>query len=264
MEQHTGIDVFKPEELERWVARMEANRAWLAERGIPFFIVLAPDKNTIYPERLPHYPRGAVTRADQIAARLKGSALTFIDPRAAMAAAKARYPLLYPGGDSHWGQRAAHMAYAPLIQALAPLYPKLEAVPLDRYAASTGPVAKDLSYLIGLQLDLDFNGEILTRKEPSRLLSTEVRPGGTPWGWPVKFHKSDLKEAPRALIFGDSFTDYVLGPSFLYETFRDPVFTHHNLGNFNFTLVGEVKPDLVLFVVAERYLKTIPGPPVGF
>jgi len=62
---------------------------------------------------------------------------------------------------------------------------------------------------------------------------------------------------------GDSFTDYVLGPNFLYETFRDPVWTHHNLGTFNFELVKELHPDIVIFQFAERYLHSPFGVPVG-
>src|ERR1700730_9306912 len=81
MEQHTGADIFNPVDLENWVRQMEADRDWLARRGIAFYIVIAPDKNTIYPEKLPDYPRGAITRLDQLATRLRSSDLEFVDPR---------------------------------------------------------------------------------------------------------------------------------------------------------------------------------------
>ena len=71
MDQHTGVDIFTPAELEFWVRQIEADRDWLAKRGIAFYLMIAPDKNTIYPEKLPDYPRGAVTRIDQLAARLR-------------------------------------------------------------------------------------------------------------------------------------------------------------------------------------------------
>jgi hypothetical protein len=50
----------------------------------------------------------------------------------------------------------------------------------------------------------------------------------------------------------------------LYETFRDAVWTHHSGGAFNFNLVNEFKPDIVVFQVAERYLHIPPSKPVGF
>ena len=268
MEQHVGADVFAPAELEAWVARMEANRKWLADRGIPFVIMLAPDKNTIYPELLPQYPKrpGVRTRADQIAERLKGSALTFVDPRAAIIAAKAQHPRLYYKGDSHWGHRGAFIAYQMLMVEVARHFPGVSALALDDFNASIEPVAVDLVYLLGLHHDIAYTDEVLTRKPPAARQGVEVRTpvAGAPWGWPISFHRNPNANAPRAVIFGDSFTDYILGPTFLYETLRDPVYTHHNVGNFNFSLVTEVKPDIVIAVIAERYLKTIPGPPIGF
>ena len=268
MEQHVGADVFAPAELEAWVARMEANRKWLADRGIPFVMVLAPDKNTIYPEMLPQYPKkpGVLTRADQIVARLKGSSLTFVDPRAAITAAKAHHPRLYFEGDSHWGHRGAYIAYEMLMHEVARHFPGVPRLTLNDFTASTEPVAIDLVYLLGLHHDIAIKGEVLTRKSPAAGQGVDVRlpAAGAPWGWPINFHRTPNAKAPRAVIFGDSFTDYILGPTFLYETMRDPVYTHHNLGNFNFSLVTEVKPDIVIAVIAERYLKTIPGPPVGF
>src|SRR3984893_6570479 len=89
MEQHTGADIFTPAELESWVRQMEADRDGLAKRGTAFYIVIAPDKNTIYPEKLPDYPRGEITRLDQLAARLRDSDLEFIDPRGEILRAKA-------------------------------------------------------------------------------------------------------------------------------------------------------------------------------
>lgn len=266
MEQHTGLDVFKPAELEQWVARMEANRDWLAKRGIPFVMLLAPDKNTIYPEMIPQYPRrpGAITRADQIMERLKGSSLTFLDPRAAIMAAKAEHPGIYPKGDSHWGQRAAFVAYDMLMAHLRPLFPTIEPRRIEEFAPSQAVVTSDLVYLMGLNNDLSFTGEVLTSKLPERILSTQAAPKQVGWGWPMTLRATDRIAAPRAVIFGDSFTDYVLGPTALFGTFRESVFTHHNLANFNFSLVDAFKPDVVVFVVAERYLKTIPLQPVGF
>ena len=73
---------------------------------------------------------------------------------------------------------------------------------------------------------------------------------------------TNLRDRPRLLIMGNSFSDYVLGPNFLYETFRDPVWTHHNLGTSNFDLEGG-KPDLVIFQFAERYLHSLLGIPIG-
>src|SRR3974390_235411 len=49
LEQHTGANVFDHDALEHWVRQMEADRDWLAERGIRLLILIAPEKSTIYP-----------------------------------------------------------------------------------------------------------------------------------------------------------------------------------------------------------------------
>jgi hypothetical protein len=265
IEQHVGKDVFTPAELELWVKHLEANRAWLARRGIPMVMMIAPDKNTIYPEMLPQFPRraGTVTRVDQIAQRLKGTDIVFIDPRAAITAAKAQHPRLYFEGDTHWGHRAAFIAYDLLAQELARRFPGFKPARLDEFDAVETLVPADLLFLLGLHGDITVKGEVLKRKVQGPRTGVDVRQPvpGSGWGWPISFHRTPLAGAPRAMIFGDSFTDYILGPAFLYESVRDPVYSHHNNMTLNLPLIEEVKPNVVILVVAERYLRNLPGLP---
>ncbi len=264
LEQHTGIDVFKPAELDEWARRIEAIRNWLARRDIQLVMLLAPEKNTIYPEMVPQFSKapGTVTRADQVVAKLAGGPVPFVDPRAALLAAKQDRSQLYFLGDTHWSHRAAFVGYRMLIDELRRHFPALTAARLEDFNVAETTVVSDLAYLLGLQADIVVRGEVMTRRDPP-LREPEVRAPSTnsAWGWPIKFYKTEQADKPRALVFGDSFTDYILGPTFLYSTFRDPVFTHHNTITLNYQLVEEVKPDVVVIVVAERYLHIMPGLP---
>jgi alginate O-acetyltransferase complex protein AlgJ len=266
MEQHTGADIFTQPELENWVKIMEANRDWLAKRGIPFYIVIAPDKNTIYPEKLlPDYPRGAVTRIDQLVERLKQSSLELIDPREELFKAKAAGEMVYTPADTHWNERGAFVAYRMLMERIRKKYPDNAPLTLDDYKIEYGPPAgTDLTVLLALDRDLHYSVERMRPKWKSHQTApqtTTFRPG---WGWRVTENKTDLQDRPRLLVFGDSFTDYVLGPYMLYETFRDPVWTGNNGGTFNFNFIDEFKPDIVVAQFAERYLHIVPFKPVGF
>jgi hypothetical protein len=266
LEQHTGENVFAPAELERWVAVMTQNRDWLARRGVALVIMIAPDKSTIYPEKLPAYPRppGRTTRADQLVERLKGTDLVLVDPRRALIDAKASSPP-YFAGDSHWTEAGAYIAYRQLMERVREKFPAVEPADRQDYDIAPGPGPNDQAFLLGLGDDLTYTVERWTRRA-SHLIRTVTRNPGSAdaWGWPVRFVETDLKDRPRVLVFGDSFTDYVLGPTFLYETFRDPVYTHHNGGTFDFRLVDEAKPDLVIVQLAERYLALPPQTPFGF
>jgi alginate O-acetyltransferase complex protein AlgJ len=265
MEQHTGVDVFTEAELENWVRQMEADRDWLAKRGIAFYIIVSPDKNTIYPEKLPDYPRGKVTRIDQLAARLRTSDLEFVDPREELFRAKAAGEMVYTPADTHWNERGAFAGYEMLMDRIVKRFPSVDPLKLSDFKVSYGaPAATDLLVLLALSDDLKYSVERLTpswKSHQTAPQTTTFRPG---WGWRVTQNKNDLNDRPRLLVFGDSFTDYVLGPIMLYETFRDPVWTGHNGGTFNFDLVKEVKPDIVVVQFAERYLHLAPLKPVGF
>lgn len=265
LDQHTGVNVFSPDELEKWVQVMQANRDWLARRGIPFVILVAPDKSTIYPELLPAYPlnRGATTRLDQLVRRLEGTNLMLVDPRSALVKAKNEGQPVYYEGDSHWTQQGAWIAYQLLIQKLTGSFPNLTPVKLDDYSKSEHMISGDLVFHLGLTNVLKHRVTLI-KHNSTHQISTNIRPPGNGWGWSTTFVTNNLTNAPRMMVFGDSFTSYVLGPTFLYETFRDPVYTHHSGGNFDFRLVDEVKPDFVLFELAERYLLIPPGPPLGF
>ena len=266
LEQHVGADLFKPEELENWVRRMEANRDWLANRGIAFFILVAPDKNTIYPDKLPDYPRppGATTRFDQLAERMRASTLEFIDPRAALIEAREKGLKVYFEGDTHWTQRGAFIAYSLLMKRIHHRFPEAKQKTVEDYKISLNVTpAADLARLLALEGDLKYSIEQFTLNGSSREIrpaSVTYRPG---WPWRIMEMHTDAEPRPRLMVMGDSFTDYVLGPNFLYETFRDPVWTNHHLGNFNFSLVKEMEPDVVIFQLAERYLRAPVGTPLG-
>jgi hypothetical protein len=266
LEQHTGADVFAFGELENWVRQMERNRDWLEKRGIAFIILVAPEKSAIYPENLPDYPRrpGAPNRLDQLVARLRTSTLEFVDPRAELINAKEFGLKVYFEGDTHWTQRGAFITYSLLMNRLKGRFPNLTVKLINDYDISTNLApAADLARLLMLEGHLRYSVEQFSvRGTPHQITAPNIttRVG---WPWRVTEMSSDLINSPRLLIMGDSFSDYVLGPTFLYETFRDPVWTHHNLGTFNFDLVKEIMPKVVIFEFAERYLHSPLGSPIG-
>jgi alginate O-acetyltransferase complex protein AlgJ len=267
MKQHTGANVFTRTELDNWIGTIQSVRDCLARRGIPFYLVISPDKSTMYPEKLPDYPRPptATTRFDQVVSRLKQTDIEFIDPRDALFDAKARGVQIYHGGDTHWTKQGAYIAYKLLMEKVRIRFPNIIPVTLDDFKVGPAQSAtSDLVRLLALDGYLDYKVGTLDRKTPTHITKgpvTSMRPG---WGWPVFQWHNDLGDQPRLLVFGDSFTNYVLGPNFLYETFSDPVATHHNGGTLNFNLVEEFKPELVIMQMADRYLHLPPLLPVGF
>ena len=244
---------------------MTANRDWLARRGIAFIITIAPDKSTIYPEKLPTYPRppGRTTRADQLVARLRDRPRPRRSPRGP-ARGEAQLPeALFRGRQPLDAARSLHRLFAADGSGAGKIPERRARVPRRlRYRLGSGGRERPcLPARAARRLALHRRTLHPAVHASARHDGANPTPGG--WGWPIKFIETDLKAQPRLLVLGDSFTDYVLGPTFLFESFRDPVFTHHNGGTFNFTLVDEVKPDLVIFALAERYIALPPQVPLG-
>jgi alginate O-acetyltransferase complex protein AlgJ len=55
IEHYRGQIQFTPEQLHDWQVLLEKRRDWLARLGIPYLFVVAPDKQSIYPEDLPDW-----------------------------------------------------------------------------------------------------------------------------------------------------------------------------------------------------------------
>src|SRR5436309_615617 len=105
---------FTDEELAAWQHLLEARRDWLARRGIHYLFVVAPDKQTIYPEHLPPAVGRRVvgpTRLDQIVEHLRHrSQLAVLDLRPALLAARFEKQL-YHRTDSHWNHEGSLIGY---------------------------------------------------------------------------------------------------------------------------------------------------------
>ena len=139
--------------IDRQMARA---RARFSTCGKGAFVVIAPNKQSIYPEELRKdatYLRG---RLDDLLARLGPDVRSmFIDPRPELRAAKSRHrvPVYHPT-DSHWNDLGAFIAYQKIADVLAkaglidrPELATLDGVRIEAVASAGGDVATRLLYL---------------------------------------------------------------------------------------------------------------------
>jgi SGNH hydrolase-like domain, acetyltransferase AlgX len=133
-----GLRPFREEELESWRLALERQRDWLSSRASEFLFVLAPNKETIYPEHLPEgYARVGPTRMDQFAEYMRAhSDVAFLDLRPALLAEKAADrgdDLLYYPLGTHWTERGSWIAFREILRALRPRMPCLPQAGLGDY-----------------------------------------------------------------------------------------------------------------------------------
>lgn len=107
-----------PAELDQWAARLAERQRWFAERGITYLFVVAPDKQTIYPEYMPRVlpPGTGATRLDQLSTRMAGDP-AWLDLRRALRRAKA-VGQVYFRTDTHWNDFGAYEAYRAIMERL--------------------------------------------------------------------------------------------------------------------------------------------------
>ena len=259
--QYTGESLFENDEASQWLQAMAARQAWLAERGIPFIIAVAPNKMTVYPEYLPDWITKVKdrTRLDQLmASAAQSPALDLIDLRSLLLAEK-KDKAIYYKTDSHWNDRGAFIGYQAIVKRIQGYFPKVSGL-------TPGMVRFSASNCSGLDLAQMLNIAELA-KEPysyqtmfltqSHVLSTtnyyDTR-------YPMKVETSQ-KDLPRALILRNSFV--IPMEPFFNETFSEVIYADRSSTKFDKAFIEKENPDIVIDILVERELPIMPHNPVG-
>jgi alginate O-acetyltransferase complex protein AlgJ len=250
MENYTGPNTMSDCELESWILILERRQAWLASQGIPLFIVLAPDKQTIYPEMMAdgvhHASRSSADRwVDAIRARTN---IPLIDLRPGLMREK-QHQHVYHLTDSHWNPWGSYVAYRETLTGIAQAAPQLgERIgkPVDAASLSTRPasIKGDLDRLLGLGVFAREKSQmLLPASEAPFTANDELLVGGT-----------SNPAQPRIVLLRDSFASAMaafLAPHFsrIYGT------TGQSLDP---ALIAREHPDLVVVEMVERRLNEAP------
>ena len=116
-----GLTPLSGETLANLRHDIERRRAWLAERGIAYIFLIAPDKQSIYPEYLPESLKyfSGTTRTEQFLSTMRSSpaASSVLYPAAALRATKASRDVYYQK-DTHWNFVGGYVAYGTVLEHL--------------------------------------------------------------------------------------------------------------------------------------------------
>ncbi len=150
-------------ELVKLQEQLEANERAFAARGIPYLVVIVPNKNTVYGEYFPETIRKfrSTTRLDQFMAHMRRhSRLAVLDLREALFRAKSECPL-YWKTDSHWNSYGAYIGYREIIRCLSARLPVLQPIPIagGEVRVEPSPTGGDLAQMLCLQDTLQEENE---------------------------------------------------------------------------------------------------------
>jgi hypothetical protein len=221
-------------ELWRLKYRLETNRQAFEKLNIPYLVVIAPNKSTVYGEFLmdEHRRNRPVTRMDQLmdALRSAGDAAPVVDLRHVLQAASKNWPVFYRT-DTHWNRFGAYMGYREIIRNLGKSLAGLETIQVapGRLKLDVPRQGGDLAQLLYMQ-DL-----IMEENEVSFDLAENTE--GPRWGTLILRHDS----------FGDALYPY------LRQHFSKIV-NIAPFAPFDYDRIVRERPAAVVHLFVERYI----------
>ena len=247
---------------------LEARHRWLAARGIAYVFVVAPNKETIYPEHLPDWLQAGIatpSKLDRFYAYMREhSAVPVVDLRAALLEAKAQGPLYYRH-DSHWNTYGAFVASRIIVDTLRAQKPAIPTpLSMNQITLAVGqgvPHAGDLARMVDQSGREDLMTEVVPTP-PYRPL--EIRKSPLPAGetWPSgtePMHTLNALGQVNALIFHDSFGQIMYPVLGLNFGRTDYVFQYlwsrtGSVMTWDPQRVRQLNPDVVIDLMVERAL----------
>ncbi len=259
----TEPDYFTEAEIERWAILLRERDQRLKQKGIAYFHMIAPDKISVYSDRygsyLPHFdarPSSALPRALQ----RMGLEGPYIDLSPELIAERDK-ALLYWKTDTHWTLTGALIAAREICRVL-----RLQPPAFSKRLFVTSDTICDLGGKLEPPITEEVNVfELMPPPEfvyANCLVVEAAIPGrsraGLLHGSHVIYRNENAPNNLTLALFGDSFCE--VGPWLLTgamaQVFREVHFMWSN--SIDFGYIAEIKPDVVLSEIAERFVKRLP------
>jgi alginate O-acetyltransferase complex protein AlgJ len=223
----------------------------LRERNITLVVVIAPNKATIYPDKLPSEIKkiGSKSELDLLVDLLqKDGPPVLIDLRSALQEERQKRDVYYKT-DTHWNAYGALIAYREILKRLSMSYPELAPNKINSFSiTTTKPYEHDISRVIGAYHLL----------EPGYT----VVPAQNDLNWVIynndllkmKIATSSQNKLPKLLIYADSFGSTLvplLAPHFSQSTIIHNDSLYPDI--LTFQQIEASKPDIVILEFVERF-----------
>ena len=249
---------------DRLVTELKRRTQFLSAHGVPYVVVIVPEKFTIYPEHLPDWvrrmPRTPLDRAVD-AIRADGS-IRFVDLRGLLRNAKGGEPLYYTS-DSHWNLNGATLAYDAIMRevqsALPPgRLPSIAPPARPPYVAGVDVYRGDLARMAGFRPrfeEPDYAPLSKVLGDPSSRCARRVD-NGVDAGF--EFYACARNELPRAVVYRDSMGIPLI--PLLSENFSRVVYVESR--HLDPALILRERPDVVIEEMVERAMFSVVATPM--
>ena len=249
VEQSLGGWHFTEEQLERIAESMQRTKDVLESQGKEFVLFIAPNKETVYMEKLPAYYERAdeYTSTDQLADYLAAHTdVTVVRPEGEILDFKKEHPdiQLYRKLDSHWNNAGAYLGTRALCRALGVELPELTELDMERVQLTEGDLETVMNAAVtDTDTDYTLSGysslETVTLKDDAQSECIFETKGA---------------DSRRIFVSRDSYS-IALAP-ILSSQFEKAVYVHHS--NFTPSQIDEFDADIYILEIVERNIRLIP------
>lgn len=230
---------FNAAELHAIATRLENTKRYLELRNIKFYVVVAPNKQTIYPENLPFGLKQHPTRLDQLQKYLKlHTDITFISLKERLISEK-RHGLLYHKTDTHWNAYGAYFGYSETMAAISKDF-DIWPTPLEEYHDISASIKGDIPPMINMK----------TNEKVKLLKKNKVSSIDTLSAHYTFQHYTNQSQDLKLIMHSDSFSDAWI--PYFNESFKETLFLRSYA--LDPALIDDIKPDIVMFEIVERHL----------
>jgi len=264
IDQTKGKNLFTNNELQTWLNNFLVRKRYLDQFDIPLYLIIAPNKHSIYPEYLPDYITPSKNNRHKQVTGLSPE-FTIINLKDTLLASKLIWSdKLYNKTDSHWSVIGAYIAYLKIMQQLMPDFKKLNVLELINGDFNIEPSNSNagLKHQLHIKTHMkDFSVRIEKNKEwTNDLIKINFSGDTLPYNYLQNIRVREQciivnKHKPyTVLLLKDSFSERL--SVYLNQTFGKTIYCHYNqFEGIELTqLVEKYKPDIVLYEFVERML----------
>lgn len=248
LDDYLGVNQLDSVALERLDQLLHLQQKWLARRQLDWIFLVAPNKNTIYPQMMPEHlnPIRTTGNLDLLKAKLADNQFLDLEPLLISAAARADEPN-YHRSDSHWNNAGARQASQALLDLASQAIPGLARLSENAPGRMVQDWTGDLAVMLdpaGPEPDWQFyyDDEIrytydrTPRSMEDILITTQSNTG-----------------SGTLLMFRDSFANALI--PYLSGSFARAVYSR--AVPLDYGLIEKEKPDLVVLQIVERNLPVL-------
>ncbi|MBE9489615.1 MAG: hypothetical protein IMY67_04925 [Bacteroidetes bacterium] len=251
-----NVNLFSKKELEDFARSIMSIKNWLSKKGIEYIYVIAPNKHTIYFDKLPKYilKKNKESATDQIIKYLQEHTnVPVVDLRPALLEEKKKH-LVYFKSDTHWNHYGANVAQYIIMNKIKSLLPGKITTSLltgNQFKISTRK-GGDLAEFAKIENVIEDNPQPIFDVECSSVdESPDTKAKKT-------YTMTCVPQKPNVVIFRDSFFTYL--QPYISRQFNRSTYIWERMNYKSLVKYVELeKPSIVIDEVVERTLPYIPS-----